>query len=107
MILIAILFPGLSFLFRGKIIHFILCIILQLTVIGWLPAAIWAVMSISEERSNRRMASMQVQVQNVNNNNTSDTPSKIDELERLEKLKSSGVLTQGEFEEEKKRILNI
>lgn len=54
MTLIAILLPFLSFLLRGKIISGIICIILQLTIIAWLPAAIWAVMSLNNERAERR-----------------------------------------------------
>ncbi|MGX5817062.1 YqaE/Pmp3 family membrane protein [Chitinophaga lutea] len=54
MLLIAILIPALSFFLRGKIFHAILCIILQLTLIGWLPAAIWAVVSLSNARAERR-----------------------------------------------------
>lgn len=54
MILIAVLFPFLSFLLRGKILKGILCLILQITLIGWLPAAIWAVMSLSNDRAEKR-----------------------------------------------------
>ena len=46
MILLAILFPSISFLLRGKILTAILCFILQITIIGWIPAAIWAVASL-------------------------------------------------------------
>lgn len=45
MILIAVLLPWLSFFLRGKIFSGIFCLILQFTLIGWLPAAIWAVAS--------------------------------------------------------------
>lgn len=54
MYLIAILVPALSFLFRGKIFAFIVCIILQITLIGWLPAALWAVLSLHNARADRR-----------------------------------------------------
>ncbi len=54
MLLLAILIPALSFLFRGKIIQGILCIILQVTVIGSVPAAIWAVMSLNNARADQR-----------------------------------------------------
>jgi uncharacterized membrane protein YqaE (UPF0057 family) len=54
MILIAILLPWLSFLLRGKILSGILCLILQITLIGWLPAAIWAVVSLNNSRADRR-----------------------------------------------------
>jgi uncharacterized membrane protein YqaE (UPF0057 family) len=45
MIIVAILIPWLSFFLRGKIFAGIICLILQATLIGWLPAAIWAVIS--------------------------------------------------------------
>ncbi|KAA2245196.1 YqaE/Pmp3 family membrane protein [Chitinophaga agrisoli] len=54
MTLIAVLLPWLSFLLRGKILSGILCLILQITIIGWLPAAIWAVTSLNNGRAERR-----------------------------------------------------
>lgn len=54
MILIAILLPALSFLLRGMILHAILCLVLQITLIGWLPAAIWAVVSLNNARADKR-----------------------------------------------------
>jgi len=54
MTLIAILLPWLSFIFRGKILSGILCLILQITLIGWLPAAVWAVLSLQNSRADRR-----------------------------------------------------
>lgn len=52
--LLAILLPFLSFIFRGKIFSGIICLILQFTLIGWLPAAIWAVMSLNNDRADKR-----------------------------------------------------
>lgn len=52
--LLAILVPFLSFFFRGKILSAIVCLVLQITLIGWLPAAIWAVMSLNNARADRR-----------------------------------------------------
>jgi uncharacterized membrane protein YqaE (UPF0057 family) len=54
MMLIAILLPWLSFFLRGKILTGIVCLILQITLIGWLPAAIWAALSLNDARENRR-----------------------------------------------------
>lgn len=54
MMLIAILLPWLSFFLRGKILTGILCLLLQVTLIGWLPAAIWAALSLNDSRENRR-----------------------------------------------------
>jgi len=39
---------------RGKILTGIICLILQITVIGWLPAAIWAALSLNSARAERR-----------------------------------------------------
>lgn len=52
--LLAILVPFLSFFFRGKIISAIVCLVLQITLIGWAPAAFWAVMSLNNARADRR-----------------------------------------------------
>jgi uncharacterized membrane protein YqaE (UPF0057 family) len=52
--LLAILLPFLSFIVRGKIFTGIICLILQITLIGWLPAAIWAVLSLHNERADKR-----------------------------------------------------
>lgn len=54
MTLIAIFFPSLSFLLRGRILTAVLCLILQITLIGWIPAAIWAVLSLQNARADRR-----------------------------------------------------
>ena len=54
MTLIAIFFPFLSFFLRGRILTGVICLILQITLIGWIPAAIWAVISLQNSRADRR-----------------------------------------------------
>ncbi|MBS1597233.1 MAG: YqaE/Pmp3 family membrane protein [Bacteroidetes bacterium] len=54
MTLIAILLPWVSFLLRGKLLSGIICLLLQLTLIGWVPAAIWAVISLQNGRADKR-----------------------------------------------------
>jgi uncharacterized membrane protein YqaE (UPF0057 family) len=54
MTLIAIFFPFISFFLRGRIITGIVCLILQVTLIGWIPAAIWAVISLQNSRADKR-----------------------------------------------------
>ena len=56
MTLIAILLPWLSFILRGRILTGILCLLLQITIVGWIPAAAWAVISLNEARANKRTA---------------------------------------------------
>jgi uncharacterized membrane protein YqaE (UPF0057 family) len=54
MTLIAIFFPCISFFLRGKLLTAVLCLILQITLIGWIPAAIWAVISLQNARAEKR-----------------------------------------------------
>ncbi|MEO5681040.1 MAG: YqaE/Pmp3 family membrane protein [Chitinophagaceae bacterium] len=56
MTLLAILLPWLSFILRGRMLTGILCLLLQITIIGWIPAAAWAVISLNEARENKRNA---------------------------------------------------
>ncbi len=53
MIVLAILLPWVALLLRGKIIQGLLCLVLQVTLIGWLPAAIWAVVVINNDDKER------------------------------------------------------
>jgi hypothetical protein len=34
----------------------VICLILQITLIGWLPAAIWAVYALSQYKTDRKIA---------------------------------------------------
>jgi uncharacterized membrane protein YqaE (UPF0057 family) len=52
--LLAILLPFLSFIVRGKIITGIICFILQIIILGWIPAAIWAALSLQNSRAEKR-----------------------------------------------------
>lgn len=54
LLILSILLPPLGFLFRGKILTSILCLILMLTIIGWPIAAIWAVVDWYSDRADRR-----------------------------------------------------
>jgi len=54
MTLLAILLPWLSFILRGRILTGILCLLLQITIVGWVPAAAWAVISLNNARADRR-----------------------------------------------------
>jgi uncharacterized membrane protein YqaE (UPF0057 family) len=58
MTLIAILLPWLSFLLRGRILKGIVCLLLQITLLGWIPAAIWAVIDLQNARADRRTRRM-------------------------------------------------
>ncbi|MHB1668803.1 YqaE/Pmp3 family membrane protein [Thiomonas sp.] len=55
-LLIALFLPWLTFFTIGKPISGIVCLILQLTLIGWIPAAIWAVYALSQYKTDKKIA---------------------------------------------------
>ena len=54
-LLIALLLPWLLFFTVGRPIPGIICLILQITLIGWVPAAIWAVYSLSQFNTDKKL----------------------------------------------------
>lgn len=57
--ILAILLPWLSFILRGKILSGIICLVLQCTLIGWLPAALWAINSRSNAKTDKKLKQME------------------------------------------------
>ena len=55
-LLIALFFPWLSFFTIGRPISGIICLILQATVIGWIPVAIWAVYMLNQYSTDKKIA---------------------------------------------------
>jgi uncharacterized membrane protein YqaE (UPF0057 family) len=53
--LIALILPWLTFFTIGKPIAGIICLVLQITVIGWIPATIWAVYSLSQYKTDKKI----------------------------------------------------
>jgi TM2 domain-containing membrane protein YozV len=54
-LLLALIFPWLQFFTIGRPIAGIICLILQLTVIGWIPAAIWSVYALSQYSTDKKI----------------------------------------------------
>ena len=57
--LLAILFPALGFLAAKKPIQALLALVLQFTIIGWLPATIWAFLVINSHHADKRTARLE------------------------------------------------
>lgn len=55
-LIIALFLPWLTFFTIGKPISGIVCLILQLTLIGWIPATIWAVYALSQYKTDQKIA---------------------------------------------------
>lgn len=54
-LILALLLPFVVFFTIGRPIQGILCLILQLTLIGWIPAAIWAVYALSQYNTDKKI----------------------------------------------------
>lgn len=54
-LLIALLLPWLTFFTIGRPIAGIVCLILQVTLIGWLPAALWAVYALNGYTTDKKI----------------------------------------------------
>jgi uncharacterized membrane protein YqaE (UPF0057 family) len=55
-LLIALLLPWLTFFTIGRPFAGIFCLLLQITIIGWLPATIWAVYALGQYKTDKKIA---------------------------------------------------
>lgn len=54
-LILAILLPFVVFFTIRRPIQGVFCLLLQLTIVGWIPAAIWAVYSLGQYKNNRKL----------------------------------------------------
>ena len=54
-LILAILIPWLQFFTIGRPVAGVICLILQLTLIGWLPAVIWSVYALSQYETDKKI----------------------------------------------------
>lgn len=54
-LLLAIFLPFVAFFTIGRPLAGIICLILQVTLIGWLPAAIWAVYALGQYNTDKKI----------------------------------------------------
>lgn len=55
-LILSLIFPFLTFFTIGKPISGIFCLILQITLIGWIPATIWSVYALSQYNTDKKIA---------------------------------------------------
>ena len=53
--LLAIFLPWLQFFSIGRPFAGVFCLLLQLTLIGWLPATIWSVYALSQYKTDKKI----------------------------------------------------
>jgi uncharacterized membrane protein YqaE (UPF0057 family) len=51
---VAVLLPPVALLLAGKPIQAMVCLFLQATIIGWFPAALWALFVVNQHYAERR-----------------------------------------------------
>ncbi|MBU3640969.1 YqaE/Pmp3 family membrane protein [Polynucleobacter sp. Fuers-14] len=54
-LIIALFLPWLTFFTIGRPIAGIFCLLLQISLIGWLPATIWAVYALSQFKTDQKI----------------------------------------------------
>lgn len=54
-LLIAFLLPWLTFFTISRPLTGIFCLVLQITLLGWIPATIWAVYALSQYKTEQKI----------------------------------------------------
>ena len=54
-LVLAICLPWVQFFTIGRPLAGIICLILQITLIGWIPAAIWSVYALSQYKTDEKI----------------------------------------------------
>ena len=54
-LLISLILPWLTFFTIGRPIAGLICLVLQFTLIGWIPATIWAVFALSQYKTDQKI----------------------------------------------------
>ncbi|MGB4117308.1 MAG: YqaE/Pmp3 family membrane protein [Polaromonas sp.] len=54
-LLLAMIFPFALFFTIGRPFAGIICLLLQITLVGWIPAAIWAVYALGQFKTDKKI----------------------------------------------------
>jgi uncharacterized membrane protein YqaE (UPF0057 family) len=54
-LVLAIFLPFLQFFTIGRPFSAVICLILQITIIGWIPAAMWSVYALGQYKTDRKI----------------------------------------------------
>ena len=54
-LILALLLPWLTLFTIGRPFAGIICLILQITLIGWIPATLWAVYALSQYKTDKKI----------------------------------------------------
>ena len=54
-LILAFIVPWLQFFTIGRPIAGVICLLLQISIIGWLPATIWSVYALSQYKTEKKI----------------------------------------------------
>ncbi|NHN85707.1 YqaE/Pmp3 family membrane protein [Acetobacter musti] len=54
-LIISFFLPWLTFFTIGRPISGLICLFLQITILGWIPATIWAVYALSQYKTDQKL----------------------------------------------------
>jgi uncharacterized membrane protein YqaE (UPF0057 family) len=54
-LILSLLLPWLTFFTIGRPIAGLICLIMQLSLIGWIPAAIWSVYALGQYKTDKKI----------------------------------------------------
>jgi uncharacterized membrane protein YqaE (UPF0057 family) len=54
-LIISLFFPWLAFFTINRPIAELICLVLQITLIGWIPATIWAVYALGQYKTDKKI----------------------------------------------------
>ena len=54
-LIVAFLLPWLTFFTIGRPFAGVICLVLQITLLGWIPATIWAVYALSQYKTEQKI----------------------------------------------------
>jgi len=56
-LILAIIVPWFQFFTIGRTLAGIICLVLQITLVGWIPAALWSVYALSQYKPDQKIKS--------------------------------------------------
>lgn len=71
-LLLSFLMPFMTFFTIGRPFAGIICLILQVTLIGWIPAIIWSTYALSQYKTDRKIENLLMQAISVRNQHSQD-----------------------------------
>lgn len=60
-LILAIFLPWVAFFTIGRPFSALICLVLQITVIGWIPAALWAIYALGQYKTDKKIEALRAE----------------------------------------------